>query len=438
MFDGGNRRRASISPRDRLVRPAFAIVFAQADSPQVNWWDGLVESWLNLPSWAQAVTAVGAIMLVVALAVSLVLWVLAVVEERRRAMPVRASIRHGWLAIPGWSKAVQFFLIGVLVLVGFTAISGRSPAELRASSTEISYGGVVSGGTATSDLTLTNLGTAGSPSIAVEEVTLSGEHASLFSVLSGAEAVVPSGGSAAVTIAFAPDSTGLKVANLTVEHTGANSPTTVRLSGRGATVVRVNAGGREIDDSPVWSEDQAFVDIDRTTVREDGGLLVSLSHPSIPAGIPGGVFQSARLSETSSLTYDFPVEPGKYEVRLFFAELPDAVTSTPLDVIVNDKAVVDQLNVADLAGPGAGLMVPIVVSSSLDTISVEIRSLLGSPWVNAIEIVDISQSSGSQLDAPASIEVGPVQMLATESSDLILGNTGDRLIDPTWSFRQWS
>ena len=431
MLFGGDRKNAPFSQRGRIAPAAFGIMLVQAGSPQQNWWDGFVESWLNLPAWAQALVAVGAIAFVVALTVSLVLWVIAGVEERRLAIPLRASIRHGWLALPGWSKAVQFSLLGLIVLAAFSGLSGRPAADLRASSNKVVFGGVVSGGTATSDLTLTNLGTAGSPSIVVEQVTVSGEHAALFTVVSGADAVVPSGSDAIVTIAFSPDSTGLKVANLAVEHTGANSPTTIRLNGRGASVIRMNAGGRELADSPVWADDRAYLDTERTAAVDEGGVRISLAHPSIPADVPSGLFQSARVSETSSLAYAIPVEPGIYEVRLFFSELSDVVRSNLLDVAINGEVVVDQLNVAALAGPGGGLMVPVVVRSTADTISVEIQSFVGSPWVNAIEVVDVSQSSGSQLDAPADLPLGPVQMPATVSTDLILRNDGDRLIDPT-------
>jgi PKD repeat protein len=414
-----------------MAPAAFGIVLAQATSPQLNWWDGLVELWLNLPSWAQAAAFAGGIVLAIAIPMSVVLWVIATLAERRRLRSMRASIRYGWLAIPGWSKAVQFSLIGLIAVGAFTAISGRPSAELRVSPVEVAFAGVVPGGAATSDLTLTNLGTAGSPAIRIEQVTVSGDHAALFSVVSGADGVAPTGGDAVVTIAFSPDSTGLKIADLEVVHSGANSPIIVRLTGRGAHVVRMNAGGREIDDSPAWIDDRAFVDTAATTTFENAWPGVSLSHPSIPENTPSGLFESARVSETSSLAYAFPVEPGLYEVRLFFAELPDAVRSTMLKVTVNDEVVVDQLNVADLAGPGVGLMIPIVVDSSLDTISVEILSLLGSPWVNAIEIVDISQSSGPQLDAATHIALGPVQMLTTVSSDVTFRNIGDRLIDPT-------
>ena len=427
MFDG-IQRWAQYSPRDRAAPAGFSIVLAQAISPQLNWWDGLVESWLNLPSWAQAAVVASVIVLLVALAGSVVIWVGATAAERRQRVSLPASIRFGWLAIPGWSKAVQFSLVGLVALASFTALSGRPAAELRVSPAEVAFGPVVAGGTATSDLTLTNLGTAGSPSIEIEQATVSGEHAGLFRVVSGADAVVPTGGDAVVTIAFSPDSTGLKVADLRVAHSGANSPTTVRLFGRGAQVVRMNAGGREIDDSPAWTDDRAFLDTVGAAAVDDGGLLISLAHPSIPAGVPDVLFQSARVGETSSLGYVFPVDPGMYEVRLFFAELADAVTSPLLDVTVDGDAVVDRLNVADVAGAGAGVMVPIVVTSSFDTISVEIRSLLGSPWVNAIEIVDISQSSGPQLEAPADIALGPVQMPATVSEDLAVGNVGDRLL----------
>ena len=429
MFDR-IRRWVQYSPRDRAAPAWFSIVLAQVISPQLNWWDGLVESWLNLPSWVQAAVVVGVIVLLVALAGSVVLWVGATVGQRQRRMSIPASIRFGWLAIPGWSKFVQFSLIGLIAVGAFTAISDRPSADLRVSPAEVAFGGVVPGGTATSDLILTNLGTAGGPAIRVGQVTVKGEHAALFVAEPGADAVVSIGGDAVVIIAFSPDSTGLKVADLEVVHSGANSPIVVRLTGRGARVVRMNAGGREIDDSPAWIDDRAFVDTAATTTFDDALPGVSLSHPSIPENTPSGLFESARVSDTSSLAYTFPVEPGMYEVRLFFAELPDAVRSTLLDVTVNDEAIV-ALDVAALAGPGAGLIVPIVVDSSLDKISVEIHSLLGSPWVNAIEIVDISESSGSQLDTPTDIALGPVQMPATVSKDLTLRNIGDRLIDPT-------
>ena len=232
----------------------------------------------------------GVIILATALGVSLVLWVIAAVAERRRLMPIPTSIRNGWLAIPGWAKAVQFSLIGLVVVGAFTALSGRPAAELRVSPSVVVFGGVVSGGTATSDVVFTNLGTAGSPTIEIEQVTVSGEHAALFSVVAGADAVVSSGGDATVTIAFSPDSTGLKVADLQLSHPGANSPIIVRLNGRGAQVVRMNAGGREIADSPAWADDQDFVDSVRTTTFDDAGLWVSLSHPSIPEDIPSGLF----------------------------------------------------------------------------------------------------------------------------------------------------
>ena len=189
------------SPQDRVASAGFGIMLAQASSPQLNWWDGLVESWLNLPLWAVAGALVGVIFLVIALAGSVVLWASAAATKRHyQRLSVPASIRFGWLAIPGWSKAVQFSLIGLIALVGFTALSGRPVADLRVSTTEVAFGGVVTGGTATSDLTLRNLGTAGSPAIKIKQVTVSGEHATLFSVVSGAEAVVPPRADAVVTI----------------------------------------------------------------------------------------------------------------------------------------------------------------------------------------------------------------------------------------------
>ncbi len=81
---------AAHSPHDRVASAAFGIMLAQATSPQLNWWDGLVELWLNLPSWAQAAAFAGAIALAIALPMSLVLWVIATLAERRRLRSMRA------------------------------------------------------------------------------------------------------------------------------------------------------------------------------------------------------------------------------------------------------------------------------------------------------------------------------------------------------------
>ncbi len=76
---------------------------------------------------------------------------------------------------------------------------------------------------------ITNTGTA---SLAVTAVTVSGMDASVFSV-SPANAAVAVGASQAVTVRFAPTSTGNKSAILIVNHNAAGSPDTIRVKGVG-------------------------------------------------------------------------------------------------------------------------------------------------------------------------------------------------------------
>ncbi len=49
---------------------------------------------------------------------------------------------------------------------------------------------------------------------------------------------------------------------------------------------------------------------------------INLSHPSIPAGTPQAIFQTERwdVNAAAEMQWDFPIVPGIYEVRLYFAE----------------------------------------------------------------------------------------------------------------------
>ncbi len=322
--------------------------------------------------------------------------------------------------------------VGTVGLLSFVSAGPpRALATLQFDAEELSFGGVATGGSATMGLAVTNGGSEEGPSITIDQITVTGPDASLFTVVSGSGAVITTGEDTVITVAFSPQSTGRKTAQLEVFHSGTDSPSRVALSGRGAAVVRVNAGGPEIPDAPAWSDDRAFVEGASSTGVDDGAISISLSHPSIPIDTPDDLFRSARVSETSSLEYRFPVGPGRYEVRLYFGALPDTERAPLLDVTVNEELAVPLLNVRRVAGDDGGVMVPILVESSGETLSVEIRTLLGRPWVNAIEVVDVTQSEGPRLAAPALIDVGPVQVSSTRSTDLVIQNVGDRLADPT-------
>ncbi len=110
-----------------------------------------------------------------------------------------------------------------------------SPNTLGITATSISFGAVMPGQTATQQLTLTNLGGAGDPNITVNSTTITGGNATLFAdnFNDATGAVLAPGQSTNFNVTFSPDSSGGKIANLAIAHSGSNTPVIVSLAGTG-------------------------------------------------------------------------------------------------------------------------------------------------------------------------------------------------------------
>ena len=109
-----------------------------------------------------------------------------------------------------------------------------------------------------------------------------------------------------------------------------SEPTHLAAQTGGPTVrFRVNAGGPVVSSTPNWSADTAaapspFVNAAATDNQTFAtATAVNVSHPSIPAGTPASLFQSERFDLVGGpeMQWSFPVTPGSYEVRLYFAEI---------------------------------------------------------------------------------------------------------------------
>ncbi|WP_390293617.1 malectin domain-containing carbohydrate-binding protein [Haloarchaeobius litoreus] len=123
-----------------------------------------------------------------------------------------------------------------------------SPGELDApGSTD--FGTVVTGGTQTETVTLTNLGNASNashPDITVDGVSLTGTDAGQFSHdFSGSTTLAP-GESTTVNVTYSPDEAQAHAATLDVSHTGTNSPVTVDLTGEGTSTAQVGFGKSQL------------------------------------------------------------------------------------------------------------------------------------------------------------------------------------------------
>src|SRR5690348_13785871 len=130
------------------------------------------------------------------------------------------------------SLALFLTSVGPSGCAGYTTASTQSTGSktLSANPTSLSFGNVSVGATATQSATLKNGGTA---SVTVSQTNVSG---AAFSITQGTPPYsVAAGQSVTLQVRFAPSSSGNITGSLTVTSDADNSPTTIALSGSGAS-----------------------------------------------------------------------------------------------------------------------------------------------------------------------------------------------------------
>ena len=131
--------------------------------------------------------------------------------------------------------------------------AGTSPNQLASSPSALTFGNVASGESTLRTLSLTNQGGDGDPTITVNtaDLALSGSGAGDFTVTTTGILSLAPGASVDLTIRYTASTPGLRTANLSLVHSGDNSPFTVALTGVGipptantaSAHVEVDAGG---------------------------------------------------------------------------------------------------------------------------------------------------------------------------------------------------
>jgi hypothetical protein len=163
-------------------------------------------------------------------------------------------------------------------------------------------------------------------------------------------------------------------------------------------VHRINAGGEAYAGDPAWSQDSpgnpsTFHD---GALRFSTGTPIDVSHPSVPTGTPMELFQTERYPSLSSniMQWDFPVQPGSYEVRLHFAEIfYDNIGDAVFDVEIEGEIVLPDYDIlADVGAKFTGIVKSFTVTSD-DTLDIDFHRIVSDPVVNAIEI----RSNGAPL-----------------------------------------
>ncbi|WP_442485363.1 malectin domain-containing carbohydrate-binding protein [Aeoliella sp. SH292] len=201
----------------------------------------------------------------------------------------------------------------------------------------------------------------------------------------------------------------------------------------GDTIYRVNAGGGETADTPAWLADTAsaispFVSSGNTSTFTSANSI-SLSHPSVPAGTPMSIFQTERFDQSggTNMQWDFPVDPGNYQVRLYFSENWSGAFAAGVrqfDVSIEGTLVLDNYDVFADVGGNTGVVKSFDVTSD-GVLDIDFGRAIQNPSIKAIEIIELVTDGNSPLGVSgATADFGSVAIGQTVQQTITLINNG--------------
>jgi hypothetical protein len=320
---------------------------------------------------------------------------------------------------------------------GIEILTAGQASPLNASASALNFGSVAIGQTATQQLTLTNGGASGAASITIDPAAASIAPAGSpfgFSFAQSTPITLAPGQSTVVTVNYSPTSGSSHSASLVINHSGSNSPLSIGLSGTVATqsssaTYRINAGGAGVSGTPPWAPDTAANPSTYSNIDEGGNSAVrtttatiDMTHASVPAGTPMSIFQSERFDKAGApnLLWDFPVTPGKYEVRLYFAETYSGAFATGVrvfDVQIEGATLLDNYDIFADVGALKGVVKSFVVTAD-SNLDIDFLRVAQNPTIMGIEILPVDQTipisfsksilgGTTGLDRPTSLQFGP-------------------------------
>jgi len=195
---------------------------------------------------------------------------------------------------------------------------------------------------------------------------------------------------------------------------------------------RVNAGGPELasaDGGIDWAADTAANPSDQhNQTGRESRYATSTVDATVPPGTPVAVFESGRWTagDSEPLAWTFPVAPGTYEVRLYFA---DSHSSLPgqraFDVLLENRPVLTDYDIVAEAGSDIGTMKSFRVEVSDGALDVDfLHGSANNPILNAIEIVAAARAANELGASPAVVDFDRVTIGTTESVRMTLYNLG--------------
>ncbi|HYO25408.1 MAG TPA: malectin domain-containing carbohydrate-binding protein [Lacipirellulaceae bacterium] len=199
-----------------------------------------------------------------------------------------------------------------------------------------------------------------------------------------------------------------------------------------AVLFRVNAGGPALAGAPGWAADTTASPSTLSNAASGGNsttrsstAAVNMTHASLPAGTPSALFQTERFDKPggAEMLWDFPVSPGQYEVRLYFAETWSGAFANGarvFDVKIEGVTVLDNYDVFSEVGANKGVMKSFTIASD-SNIDLDFLRVTENPAIKGIEILSAATPAPLQASA-SSLDFGDVPLGQTASRQLTLTN----------------
>uniref|UniRef100_UPI0023798E79 HYR domain-containing protein n=1 Tax=Mangrovimonas aestuarii TaxID=3018443 RepID=UPI0023798E79 len=303
--------------------------------------------------------------------------------------------------------------------------------------------------TITNFVNLSNEGVSSDPPITINAISFSGNDPSFFSHSAVLPIIINPGESIEIPINFIPTSDiGPKSADLTVAHSGANSPTSIQVSGEITSlinpIIRINAGGPEVtatDGGPNWEGNTASGAVSGTDYSVTSGgsftingtdLVYAERDPSIPDYIDETTYTTVMNSERSvgisspPMVFSIPIPNGDYLVNLYFNNLYHG-TSEPgqriFSVDVEGQTILSDFDIAATFGHRIAGLVQYNATVSDGILDIAFTSNVENPMINAIEILT-SQSTPINVD-PIADQTNCIGGVADFTVSATGGNSGE-------------
>ena len=263
--------------------------------------------------------------------------------------------------------------------------------------------------------------------VEVLSVSLSGYNSSEFAHSFTEATIITAGDSLDLFVTFSPASLGTKVADLTIEHSGTNSPLIVAISGEGhdnpeeTVVYRLNSGGEEVT-SPEgdFAKDQYFTPQPGHTFSTSGTISGTTNQ---------AIYQSERSATTNNGTFSYaiPVPAGLYKVVLHFAEIYwKDPGKRVFDVNIEEVKMLDNYDIVVKAGGSmAAVQEAFYVEVADEVLDIFFSAMesdggVNRPKISAIEVFSVDTESNQIPVAHA----GDDQLISLPTNSVVLSGSG--------------